>query len=385
MSENTANIPVQLTEMINIHIDDILLEEHGIVNCRGDLGDLTELIENIKRVGLLSNPMVWEVPTPTEEDADACDYVLLCGHRRIAALKEINAADPEDPVFTQLDCLIFSGELKDAQSILVGDNFHNKTLTESDLIDAVGNLHGLHETQVALAEALSTSQAKISRHLRLYFGACDKVKAAIRAGSITMKQAKGIVDEHSEKKEGSKYALPKVAEQEAALAALLEKPEPSQREKKPKTFRTRKDVDALVKELRSEEVEADPTHERSLLQFVMWMRCEIELDDLLSGAADVSGFSAVEEPDAQEDAPKKKRRTRNTESSEAVEESAPEEAVEPEAVTEVPAEETAPVEEPVAEAEAEVEAPKPVKKKAASKKASGSDKPKRRKRVLPTD
>ena len=85
-------------------------------NPRKDLGDLTELVESVKKLGVMQNLTV--IP----QEGSPGEYTALIGHRRHAAAKLAGIAE--------LPCIIKEGMSKKEQvSIMLEENMQRNDLT----------------------------------------------------------------------------------------------------------------------------------------------------------------------------------------------------------------------------------------------------------------
>lgn len=137
-------------EFASVLIDDITLGDRQ----RKDLGDVAELAESIKRLGLINAPVVTR------------ELVLVAGERRLTACRSlgwdtipIQYADTLDPLELHL--------------LELEENTKRKDLSWTEHNDAIAAYHELRSqqdpewTQAKTAEALNVKQPVVSKHLQV--------------------------------------------------------------------------------------------------------------------------------------------------------------------------------------------------------------------------
>lgn len=169
-------------------LDDIA-ENPG--NPRTDLGDLTELAASIAQSGLVQPLIVasaaaWHAEHPDRgDDLHGKPWVLIAGHRRLAAAKSI---DLHDLPITVRD------HLADAsiRSALI-ENIHRQDLAPLDEAAALAELlsHGMSQRE--LARQTGISQPKISKRLAL-LNLPAAAKTDLTAGDLTVTDALRLLD-----------------------------------------------------------------------------------------------------------------------------------------------------------------------------------------------
>jgi ParB family chromosome partitioning protein len=143
-------------------------------NPRSDLGDLKEMAESIRQVGVLQ-------PLQVRPNGDRFD--LIYGHRRLAAAKLAERATV--PVFLAPE----ADEAADHTRRLV-ENLHREDLTPLDEARAYQQLLGLGVKggQRGLARMVGKSQSHVSKRLAL-LELPDEVQAYVDSGRITPTEA----------------------------------------------------------------------------------------------------------------------------------------------------------------------------------------------------
>ena len=123
-------------------------------NPRKDLGDLTELVESVKKLGVMQNLTV--IP----QEGSPGEYTALIGHRRHAAAKLAGIAE--------LPCIIKEGMSKKEQvSIMLEENMQRNDLTFYEQAQGFQMMLDLGETEESIAEKTGFSKTTIRRRLNI--------------------------------------------------------------------------------------------------------------------------------------------------------------------------------------------------------------------------
>ena len=261
-------------------IDQIELNANGFKNSRTIMGDLTEMKESIIKNGLINPPIVYQCA----DDEGATRYILLAGYRRFQAITDHrNALKDSDGTtngwFDTIQCSVFEGSFDEAVALNISENLQREDLNYADKAEAIARLVDRVGNQSEVAEMLSVSQPQISQMCSVYRGLCTDALEALRHGNITLSVAKKL----------AKILLndgsPNVIRQSEILDELFsdagEVPEGEQK-KRTKTFRTKKEFEALRQVIvGNEDLSVDREHRASLLQFLDWAMCLIEEEDML--------------------------------------------------------------------------------------------------------
>ncbi|MBQ6946765.1 MAG: ParB/RepB/Spo0J family partition protein [Clostridia bacterium] len=141
-------------------------------NPRKDLGDLSELAESIKSNGILQNLTV----VPGE---DAEHYMVIIGHRRMAAAKKAG--------LTEVPCAVVNMSHKEQVATMLVENVQRSDLTAYEQAMGFQMMLDLGETQQSIAKQTGFSEATVSRRIRLMKLDAKKLKAAESRGG-TMEQ-----------------------------------------------------------------------------------------------------------------------------------------------------------------------------------------------------
>lgn len=123
-------------------------------NPRKDLGDLTELVESVKKLGVMQNLTV--IP----QEGSSGEYTALIGHRRHAAAKLAGIAE--------VPCIIKEGMSKKEQvSIMLEENMQRNDLTIFEQAQGFQMMLDLGETEESIAEKTGFSKTTIRHRLNI--------------------------------------------------------------------------------------------------------------------------------------------------------------------------------------------------------------------------
>lgn len=123
-------------------------------NPRKDLGDLTELVESVKKLGVMQNLTV--IP----QEGSPGEYTALIGHRRHAAAKLAG--------IVELPCIIKEGMSKKEQvSIMLEENMQRNDLTIFEQAQGFQMMLDLGETEESIAEKTGFSKTTIRHRLNI--------------------------------------------------------------------------------------------------------------------------------------------------------------------------------------------------------------------------
>ncbi len=140
-----------MSDIVNIGIEHIHPHPE---NPRKDLGDLTELVESVKKLGVMQNLTV--IP----QEGSPGEYTALIGHRRHAAAKLAGIAE--------LPCIIKEGMGKKEQvSIMLEENMQRNDLTFYEQAQGFQMMLDLGETEDSIAEKTGFSKTTIRHRLNI--------------------------------------------------------------------------------------------------------------------------------------------------------------------------------------------------------------------------
>ena len=150
MKEGTEN-RAQSTDYVMIGVEHIHPHPR---NPRKDLGDLTELVESIKKHGVLQNLTV--IP----EEGKPGEYLVLLGHRRHAAAVEAG--------LEKVRCQIREGMGENEQIVvMLEENMQRNDLTISEQAQSFQLMLDLGETEDSIAEKTGFSKKTICHRLSI--------------------------------------------------------------------------------------------------------------------------------------------------------------------------------------------------------------------------
>lgn len=140
-----------MSDIVNIGVEHIHPHPE---NPRKDLGDLTELVESIKKNGVMQNLTV--IP----QEGSHGEYIAIIGHRRHAAAKLAGIAE--------LPCRIIEGMSKKEQvSTMLEENMQRNDLTVYEQAQGFQMMLDLGETEDSIAEKTGFSKTTIRHRLNI--------------------------------------------------------------------------------------------------------------------------------------------------------------------------------------------------------------------------
>lgn len=143
-------------------------------NSRIDLGDVSELVESIREFGILE---------PLVVSPDKGGYIVVCGHRRVAAAKK--AGLKECPV------VVRETDAKDRELIALTENVHRQNLTPIEEALAYARLMKTRKmNQLDVARVMKLSPATVSLRLALLRLPKEMIEA-VHAGKLSVHDAVG--------------------------------------------------------------------------------------------------------------------------------------------------------------------------------------------------
>lgn len=193
-------------DTVTLKFEDIRLNSDGMTNCRSELGDLTGLVDSIKKHGMKQNMCVWQPPGKDY-------YVLAFGFRRYEALKLIRNEAPD--AFAKVPCVLVRGGLVDAQTINLVENLKRKNLNHGDLAGRLGEMYTDRKMkEVEIAKQVGLSQPQVSNLIAVNMKCTPSVLRALKKGFINLATAKKLARLASDKQEEALNSL--LADEQAA-------------------------------------------------------------------------------------------------------------------------------------------------------------------------
>jgi ParB-like chromosome segregation protein Spo0J len=219
----------------------------------------------------------------------------------------VEEVDGAAEMYENISCTVYEGDLDGAIVVNLLENVERDDLNPADAADGVVALMERIGNQERVGARMGKSQGWVSKYLILGTCLCARGKDALRAGAISLKQAKSLTDFIKRDK------TPDEEKQHQLLDRWLtgnkegdESTAPAS--KRERTMRTRADVEALRARLtKLEDNDCDPLHKASLQTFAAWFFCEIEEGDVLIRQAPEEPRVLASEP---EEAPATKKRVR---------------------------------------------------------------------------
>ncbi len=153
-------------------------------NPRESLGDLTDLAVSIRAHGLLAPVVVVPGDVRQDGDRDVRTYLLLAGHRRVAAARLAGLDSVPAIVRDDLD------EAGQTEVMLV-ENVQRADLTPMEQAKGLQRLADLGLTQRQIAERTGIAQGTVSKRLAL-LNLPSSVAKAVDSGGISVKDAEAL-------------------------------------------------------------------------------------------------------------------------------------------------------------------------------------------------
>lgn len=150
-------------EIIYINVDEIYPHPD---NPRKNIGDISELVESIKKNGIMQNLTVvpgHHITSATgniEKEWSASGYTLIIGHRRCAAAKQAG--------LTELPCVVVTDMDEKAQfSTMLEENMQRSDLTIYEQAQGFQMMLDLGDTESEIAEKTGFSKTTIRHRLNI--------------------------------------------------------------------------------------------------------------------------------------------------------------------------------------------------------------------------
>lgn len=157
------------SELINLAE---VVEEDRYASLRTEMRDIDELAAKIAARGQLVPILVW---------LHRGRYVLLSGHRRVAALRTLGE--------TRVNAIVYDDHAlsaRDALDVAIDDNVDRNNFSKVELAALVSRLVGEGLTQRQIAGRLRLSNGSVSDYFRLESAPGD-VRAAVDAGRLAIR------------------------------------------------------------------------------------------------------------------------------------------------------------------------------------------------------
>jgi len=285
-----AAAPMVQFEAFDIPIGNIEVEILGFVNPRrAGLGDVTQLKDDIKEKGLLVPLIVHE-----ERVDDHYAYLLIDGHRRLEAIKTIRreqaAINNGDPAgwFDTIRCNVHQGPLSEVAEYVLSISLHHNTLCFADRCEGVGRLYAQVGDQQEVARKLHVSQPTVSNLVSVFRNCIPEVMAALRATEPDQRITQAFAVKLSKMRTSEGDGYPDVERQRQMLADKLSGQENGGGGgTRTRTIRNKEEIELAITAISTEE-DIDAERKHALLDFGLWYRRRIGLDELIAGTAEVA-------------------------------------------------------------------------------------------------
>lgn len=154
------------SDLVNIRVDRLYPHPE---NPRKDVGDVSELAESVKKIGIMQNLTVIPISALEKEEDEqpgageislSSDFIVLIGHRRMAAARAAGIAE--------VPCKIISNISKKEQiAIMLEENMQRADLTILEQAQGFQLMLDLGETEDSIAEKTGFSKRTVKRRLNI--------------------------------------------------------------------------------------------------------------------------------------------------------------------------------------------------------------------------
>lgn len=156
--------------MRSVMIDVRKIKQHPM-NPRKDLGDLTELIDSIRKQGILQNLTVVSDPEASEEFER---FIAVIGHRRLAAAKSAG--------LSEVPCNIVEMTMQEQLVTMMSENMQRADLTPYEQAHGFQTMLDFGEDLESITVKTGFSESTVRRRLKLLELDQPKLKAAVDKG-----------------------------------------------------------------------------------------------------------------------------------------------------------------------------------------------------------
>lgn len=139
-------------------------------NPRKDLGDLTELVDSIKKNGIFQNLTV----VPRGDN----DYTVIIGHRRRAAGMKAGVS--------HFPCVVMQMSEREQLATMLAENMQRSDLTVLEQAEGIQMMLDFGDSVEDVSEATGLSQTTVRRRARIARYDREKVKASFERGATVM-------------------------------------------------------------------------------------------------------------------------------------------------------------------------------------------------------
>lgn len=180
-------MPTETISLLRIHPD-----PNNVRDTISD-ADIADLAKSIKRVGLLQDPVVYQVAEDEVPGVPGGDYVTSAGHRRLRAINML----PIEIHGGVVQCKVIAAPAGELERLdLMGtENLNRRSLNPIEEAKLYNRYYTAGLTQVMIAERLSVNQGRVSHCMSLLALPVD-TQHLIAAGEMSFPRALQEVRKH---------------------------------------------------------------------------------------------------------------------------------------------------------------------------------------------
>jgi ParB-like nuclease domain. len=187
----------------NVQTDTLMIHYKQLVPNNGNnysLKSIKELAQSIELVGLLQLPLVKETREENEEGDDL--YLIVAGHRRHKAIEYlVEVLGKTEYEYVQCCVLPQEENANLSQIKLHLANILNRDISEFEKMEAIAELEELFKKlklngqeilgsiRKNIAEFIGLSETQVQRYMTIGAKADDEIKAKLKDGKVTVKEA----------------------------------------------------------------------------------------------------------------------------------------------------------------------------------------------------
>ena len=243
---------------------------------------------SILKQGLLYDPVVWY------REGESPEYVVIDGAGRCTAIAAIiEEYEGADEMFENFSVRLFTGDLAGAEAINIVTGVLPEFLNPIDEADACARLVARLGNQADAAELLSRSPAWVSGRCQLATGLCNRARAGVSAGVVSISQARSLASytlpDGNPDEEKQHELLDSITGKRAGIPA-------SDKKKRIRTIRSKKEMEELRATLAGlDDPGLDNEHLSSVQRVIRWYFREVDTADVFVRESDVDEPVSEEE------------------------------------------------------------------------------------------
>lgn len=139
-----------------VNLDIMMLHEHPD-NPRADVGDVTELADSIRAMGIMQNLTV--IPSSEVRNGAGSGYTVVIGHRRLAAAKEAGLPD--------VPCVITHMTRDEQLATMISENMHRADLSIPEQVHGIQLMFDLGADEETVAKKTGLSVKTVRQRAKL--------------------------------------------------------------------------------------------------------------------------------------------------------------------------------------------------------------------------